>query len=52
MSADVIEQRRNAAHETLKEKGMKCWRCGKNFGSQFKKLKEHLEDEFQAWRKE
>ncbi|KAG6122227.1 hypothetical protein E4U14_008223 [Claviceps sp. LM454 group G7] len=29
---------------------LKCWRCGKGFGNGFKKLKEHLEEEFLAWR--
>lgn len=31
---------------------MKCWRCGKGFGNKFKKLKGHLEEEFEAWKKE
>jgi aprataxin len=31
---------------------MKCWRCEKNFGNKFKKLKEHLEEEFDEWKKE
>jgi aprataxin len=31
---------------------MKCWRCGKNFANKFAKLKEHLEEEFEAWKKE
>lgn len=29
-----------------------CWRCGKKFGNQFKRLKEHLEEEYQMWKKE
>jgi hypothetical protein len=29
-----------------------CWRCQKNFGNQFKMLKEHLEEEFNLWKKE
>jgi aprataxin len=29
-----------------------CWRCGRNFGRSFVKLKEHLEQEFVAWRQE
>ncbi|KAG6116401.1 hypothetical protein E4U13_001872 [Claviceps humidiphila] len=29
---------------------LRCWRCGKGFGNGFKKLKEHLEEEFLAWR--
>ncbi|KAL8768780.1 MAG: hypothetical protein Q9209_005069 [Squamulea sp. 1 TL-2023] len=29
-----------------------CWRCGKNFGNKFTKLKHHLEGEFEEWKKE
>ncbi|KAG5971072.1 hypothetical protein E4U58_000296 [Claviceps cyperi] len=28
---------------------LRCWRCGRKFGNGFKKLKEHLEDEFLNW---
>ncbi|KNG46646.1 HIT-like protein [Stemphylium lycopersici] len=31
---------------------MTCWRCGRNFKNKFKALKEHLEEEFQEWKKE
>lgn len=31
---------------------MNCWRCGQNFKNQFAKLKVHLEEEFQTWKKE
>lgn len=31
---------------------LKCWRCGRNFENRFKQLKEHLADEFEAWKKE
>lgn len=31
---------------------MVCWRCGRNFGNRMARLKEHLEDEFQAWKRE
>ncbi|KAF2438614.1 HIT-like protein [Karstenula rhodostoma CBS 690.94] len=30
---------------------MKCWRCEKNFGNKFKPLQEHLDDEFDEWKK-
>jgi len=33
------------------ESDMRCWKCGKNFGNQFKKLKSHLESEWEKWRK-
>jgi aprataxin len=31
---------------------MKCWRCEENFGNKFARLKVHLDDEFEAWKKE
>ena len=31
---------------------MRCWRCGENFGNKFTKLKEHLAEEFEAWKRE
>ena len=37
--------------ERYMEMDMKCWRCGKNFGNQFKKLKDHLESEWEEWKK-
>jgi aprataxin len=52
LSPEEIENRRDGAHDALKERPMKCWRCGRGFESQFKKLKEHLEEEFVAWRRE
>ncbi|GAB7357768.1 hypothetical protein MBLNU459_g0418t2 [Dothideomycetes sp. NU459] len=29
-----------------------CWRCGKDFGRKLSKLKQHLEDEFEEWKRE
>jgi len=37
---------------TLLKEDMKCWRCGENFENKFTKLKEHLEEEFEAWKRE
>ena len=31
---------------------MMCWRCGTNFGNRFARLKEHLDVEFEEWRRE
>ena len=31
---------------------LKCWRCGKNFGNKFARLKEHLTSEFEEWKRE
>ncbi|KAJ6438601.1 aprataxin-like protein [Purpureocillium lavendulum] len=29
-----------------------CWRCKRNFKNHFKELKEHLDEEFEAWKRE
>lgn len=42
--------RREYHHFTDPE--MKCWRCGREFGNRVVALKEHLEEEFQEWRRE
>lgn len=39
-------------HYTHFPADMHCWRCGKNFGNKISKLKEHLADEFEEWKKE
>jgi aprataxin len=52
LSEGEIESRRTNAHEALKERGSVCWRCGRGFGNEFKKLKAHLEEEFGEWRRE
>ena len=46
------DPRRDTKREGYLQRDMKCWRCGRNFGNQFKKLKDHLEDEFQEWKRE
>ena len=46
-----VERVRHGARESLSERGMRCWRCGREFGNQFKKLKAHLEEEFEDWRR-
>lgn len=28
-----------------------CWRCGRNFGNRFQELKNHLEKEFEEWKR-
>lgn len=45
---DDDDKRRNAHYL---ESDMKCWRCRKNFGNKFAQLKEHLETEWEEWRK-
>lgn len=34
------------------ERPMVCWRCGRDFGNKFKELKEHLDGEFEEWKRE
>ncbi|KAI0546859.1 HIT domain-containing protein [Xylaria curta] len=34
------------------EEDLCCWRCERTFGNRFKKFKEHLAEEFEAWKKE
>ncbi|KAL8635318.1 MAG: hypothetical protein Q9228_007179 [Teloschistes exilis] len=38
--------------ERFLQQDLVCWRCGRNFGNKFKGLKEHLEEEFEEWKKE
>ena len=44
--------RRHPGREGYLHSDMKCWRCGKNYGNKFKALKDHLEQEFEDWKKE
>lgn len=49
---DEGDKRRHAGREKFLQMDMKCWRCGKNFGNKFARLKEHLDEEFEEWKKE
>ncbi len=44
--------RRHPGKEGYLASDMKCWRCGKNFGNKFARLKEHLKEEFEEWKRE
>ncbi|KAF4119605.1 aprataxin [Geosmithia morbida] len=44
--------RRHTGHEGYLRWGMRCWRCGRDFGNRFKELKEHLDGEFVEWKRE
>ncbi len=44
--------RRHPGREGYLQRDLKCWRCGKNFKNKFKALKDHLEEEFEEWKKE
>jgi aprataxin len=46
------DPRRHPGREGYLDRGLKCWRCGREFGNKFKALKEHLEVEFEEWKKE
>lgn len=45
------DQRLNPSFKWLDD-NMRCWRCGANFGRKMKALKDHLAEEFEAWRRE
>ncbi|KAL7903582.1 hypothetical protein HDV64DRAFT_239268 [Trichoderma sp. TUCIM 5745] len=44
--------RRAPGEEGFMRRDLVCWRCGANFGNRFKELKEHLEKEFDEWKRE
>ena len=46
------DDRRHAEREKYLRWDLKCWRCSTNFGNKFARLKEHLEGEFEEWKKE
>ena len=46
------DPRRHAGRERYLERDLVCWRCQRNFRNKFAKLKEHLEEEFEVWKKE
>lgn len=45
------DQRRHPGSAGYLSEELKCWRCGKDFGKAFARLKEHLEEEFNMWKK-
>lgn len=49
---DENDKRRHPSREGYIERDLRCWRCGKDFGRGFKKLKEHLAEELESWRRE
>ena len=49
---DEDDDRRHPGRERYLDRDLKCWRCGKDFGNKFARLKEHLDEEFEEWRKE
>ncbi|KAF5657255.1 aprataxin [Fusarium heterosporum] len=45
------DARRHTREEAYLRWDMKCWRCEHNFGNQFQKLKSHLAEEYETWKK-
>lgn len=46
------DPRRDTKEAGYLRRDLRCWRCGRNFGNQFQKLKAHLEEEFDQWKRE
>ncbi|KAF2239044.1 HIT-like protein [Viridothelium virens] len=46
------DKRRHPGREGYLQSDLKCWRCGKNFGNAFARLKDHIAEEFVEWKKE
>ncbi|KAL8803002.1 MAG: hypothetical protein Q9182_003427 [Xanthomendoza sp. 2 TL-2023] len=49
LTAGDAKRRRKAG---FLDEDLVCWRCGRNFGNKFAKLKHHLEGEFEEWKSE
>ena len=46
------DERRHPGKSGYLTAGLRCWRCGREFGNRFAALKSHLEEEFEKWKKE
>ncbi|KAI0023560.1 HIT domain-containing protein [Xylariomycetidae sp. FL0641] len=46
------DPRRHPGRAGYMDRDLTCWRCGKNFGNRFAKLKQHLAEEFEEWKRE
>ncbi|EHK27371.1 uncharacterized protein TRIVIDRAFT_207777 [Trichoderma virens Gv29-8] len=49
---DGADPRRLPKEEGFMRRDLVCWRCGSNFGNRFKELKDHLDKEFDEWKRE
>ena len=47
-----LDGRKHPGRERYLDRDLKCWRCGMVFGNKFSRLKEHLDEEFEEWKKE
>ncbi|KAL7931143.1 HIT-like domain-containing protein [Trichoderma chlorosporum] len=45
------DPRRSSKDEGYMKRDLVCWRCGTNFGNRFKELKDHLDKEFDEWKR-
>lgn len=43
--------RRHPGREGYLARDLKCWKCGQNFGNKFTRLKKHLAEEFEQWKR-
>ncbi|KAL8937453.1 MAG: hypothetical protein Q9216_004417 [Gyalolechia sp. 2 TL-2023] len=48
----ATEDMMRRSKEKWLDRDLVCWRCGRNFGNKFKALKQHLEGEFEEWKKQ
>ncbi|KAH6686176.1 HIT-like domain-containing protein [Plectosphaerella plurivora] len=46
------DPRWHPGHAGYMKRDLVCWRCGANFKNQFKKLNDHLNVEFESWKRE
>jgi len=46
------DRRRHPGREGYLHSDLKCWKCAKNFGSKFGRLKDHLAAELETWKRE
>ncbi|KAK4069789.1 uncharacterized protein Triagg1_6919 [Trichoderma aggressivum f. europaeum] len=49
---DEADPRMIPKDEGYMRRDLVCWRCGRNFGNRFKELKDHLDKEFDEWKRE
>lgn len=51
MPLEAGDERRHPGREGYLDRELRCWRCGKGFGNKFARLKEHLAEEFEEWKR-
>ena len=48
---DANDKRRHPGREGYLNSDLRCWRCKQNFGNKFARLKDHLAEEFETWKR-